>query len=222
MSAITQYSVIILRDDEEAMLPGQPVTLTPLVFEPGLDANEVVFTRDTGRMFVGHVPTIGQPNYRRVVFPYQNIEVLTELSVDRVQQMVGAYRREENDNSYFYSLMPASSTFTPIIQPLPDSPSHVFRLEDVTSLAAKLEYAAFDAAGKPLKMGELRLMNGTGVGSPTCVDSGTDLGASLLTFNAAVTGPVGSEYLVVNYRYTGAGNFTLRFRVSRPTFTIGV
>ncbi len=219
---VTQYAVIILRDDEEDTLPGAPVTLSPLVFEPGLEKNEIVFTKDTGRMFVGHDPEIGQSNFRRTTFPYQNVEVLTELSVDRFNTMVGGYRRAEGDESYFYSVLPASSSMTPVILPLVDDPTHVFRLEDVTSLAATFDYAGFNSAGKPVKMGQLRLLYGTGVGSPTCVDNGTDLGASLLTFTASIAGSVGSQYLVVNYQYTGTGNLTLRFRVTRPTFTSGV
>lgn len=222
MSTVVQYSIIILRNDEESVLPGAPITLSPLVFEPGLEPNEIAFTKDSGRMFVGHEPEIGQPNFRRTEFPYQNIEVLTETSVGLFNSMAGAYRRSEGDPSYYYTVLPTSSTPTPIILPLAGDPTHIFRLEDVTSLAATMDYAGFNASGKPVKMGSLRLLYGTGVGSPTCIDSGTDLGGSLLTFTATIEGPVGSQYLVVNYQYTGTGNLTLRFRVSRPTFTTSV
>jgi len=222
MSAVTQYSIIILRNDDQAQLPGAPLSLTPLVFEDGLEPNEVVFTRDTGRMFVGHEPAVGHANFRRTTFPYQNIEVLTENSVGRFNAMVGAYRRQEGDESYYRAVLPASATPTPVLLPLPDSPTNQFRLNDVTSIAATFDYAAFNTAGKPVKMGALRLMYGTGVGSPTCVDTGTDLGASLLTFTASIGGPAGAQYMLVNYVYTGAGAVTLRYRVSRPTFGSGI
>ena len=222
MTAITQYSIIILRNDEENVLPGAPITLSPLVFEPGLEPNEIAFTEDTGRMFVGHEPTLGQPNFRRTNFPYQNIEILSETSVELFNSMAGAYRRAEGDPSYYYTVLPSSSTPTPIVLPLPGNPTHVFRLEDISSVAANFEYAGFNASGKPVKMGSLRLLYGTGVGSPTCIDSGTDLGGSLLTFTATIDGPVGAQYMLINYQYTGTGNLTLRFRVSRPTFTTSI
>ena len=46
---------------------------------PTLDDGEFGFTTDTGRLFIGQEsPTNGQPNYNRVTFPYQNVEVITE------------------------------------------------------------------------------------------------------------------------------------------------
>lgn len=222
MSAVTQYSIIILRDDNEADLPGGPITTSPLVFAPGLEPGELCATKDTGRVFLGHEPTVGQPNFRRTAHPYQNIEVLTENSVDRFNAMVGAYRRQEGDESFYYSVLPPSASFTPVKLPLGNDPDHIFRLEDVSSVAATVEYAAFNSTGKPVKMGGLRLLYGTGAAAPVCVDSGTDLGAPLLAFNATIGGPVNGQYLLINYTYTGTGNFTLRFRVTRPTFATSV
>jgi hypothetical protein len=221
MAEVVQYSVIILRDDQESLLPGAPLTLSPLVFEPALDANEIVFTQDTARMFVGHSPSIGQPNFRRTTFPYQNIEVLTEASVDTFNTMVGNYRKQESDKSYFYTALPATSTMAPIVIPLDGNPTNQFRFNDISSLTATVEYAGYDNNGKPVKMGELRVMYGSGVSSPACIDNGNDLGAPLLTFSASVAGPTGSQYIVMNYQYVGSGNVSLRLRYSRPTY-IGV
>ena len=222
MSEVVQYSVIILRNDQESLLPGAPLTLSPLVFEPALDANEIVFTQDTGRMFVGHSPSIGQPNFRHITFPYQNIEVLTEASFTTFNRMAGAYRKQEGNDSYYYTVLSASSSMTPIIIPLAGDANNLFKFTDIASLIASIDYAGFDANGKPVKMGQLRVMYGTGVSSPACVDNGTDLGASLLTFSATVAGASGSNYIVINYQYTGSGNVTLRLRATRPTFSNGV
>jgi hypothetical protein len=228
---VTQYSIIILRDPVEANLPGAPIrevlpgapsSMSPLVFEPGLEPNEVVATPDTGRMFLGHTPKVGQPNFRRITFPYQNIEVLTENSVDRFNAMVGAYRRNEGDQSFYYAVLAPNAALAPITIALPGDPTHQFRINDVSSVAATFDYAGFNSTGKPVKMGALRILYGTGAGTPVCVDTGNDLGTSLLTFSATVEGPVGSQYMLINYKYTGTGNLTLRFRVSRPTFATGV
>jgi hypothetical protein len=181
---VTQYSVIILRDDAEADLPGAPTSLTPLVFGQGLEPNELVATKDTGRMFLGNTPSIGQPNFRRITLPYQNIEVLTENSVDRFNAMVGAYRRNEGDESFYYAVLSPNAAFAPITIALPGDPNHQFRIDDVSSIAATFDYAGFNAAGKPVKMGALRILYGTGAGAPVCSDGGIDLGTSLLTFSA--------------------------------------
>jgi hypothetical protein len=153
MTSVIQYSQIILRDDDESILPGAPTSISPLVFEPGLEAGELVFTKDTGRMFIGHEPSVGQPNFRRTTLPYENIEVLTENSTELFNTMTGGYRRAEGDQSYYYTVLPASATATPIVLPLADDPTHQFRLEDVASLAATMEYAGFNAAGKPVRHG---------------------------------------------------------------------
>jgi hypothetical protein len=81
-----QISQIILRSGPSVDLPGAPTSLTPLAFGPGLEPGEAAFMTDTGRIYIGHDPSQGQPNFQRAVFPYQNIEVLTENSLDTLAE----------------------------------------------------------------------------------------------------------------------------------------
>lgn len=212
-----QYSIIILRNDMEADLPGAPVTLSPLVYEPALEPGEPVVTQDTGRMFVGHSPTVGQRNFRRTSFPFQNIEVLTENSTDTLKQMMGGIMKEADGSAFYTTSLPPAASLTPVTVPMQGETDYAYRLNNAQSLAAFVDYAAFDSNQKPVRMGRLLVMQGTGNATPVCSDNGVNLGSSLLTFSATETGPTGGRYVVINYRYTGAGNLTLRFRVTRPT-----
>lgn len=215
MSETTQYSVIILWNDSEANLPGAPTSLDPLTFGPALETGELVFTKDTGRMFVGHDPIMGQPNYERTSFPYQNVEVLTENSTAKVGQMFGAYLRDENSNSFYYASLPSSASMAPITVTVGDAAPQEYTFPDVGSLAIEMEYVAFNSNGKPIKMGKVRVMHGEGIADPIVVDDGTNLGAPLLSFDAVVRGAVGSEEVLMQYSYTGAGNVILRWKTCR-------
>lgn len=102
--SVIQVSKIQMRRGAEIDLPGQPTNLAPLTFEPGLDVGEFGYAIDSGRLFIGHDPAIGNPNYNRTAFPYQNIEILTENSEATFRQFQDRYYREIN-NGFFVSAL---------------------------------------------------------------------------------------------------------------------
>jgi len=216
-SIINQYSLIILRDEKEDALPGAPTSLSPLTYEPGLAPGEPNFTPDTGRFFIGHDPSVGQKNFRRTSFPYQNIEVVTENSTELFGDMAAGYLKEGDDRSFYKTVLSPAASYTPVTIPVQGDPAYVYRINNPQSLAAFVDYAAFDTDQKPVRMGRLRIMQAAGNATPFCADDGVNMSAALLSFSASETGPVGGRYVVINYRYTGTANFSLSFRLTRPT-----
>lgn len=157
-----------LRRGLEIELPGKPAQLVPLRLTQGLDEGELGMTVDTGRLFLGHSPRIGDVNYERAVFPYQNLEVLTENS-PRVRALFNEFVRDQENTDYFlptklprntgYSILPHNE-----LAPGDLIPSQ-FNADSATII---IEYAAFvdrpGAArdGWPVKQGEIRFLARTG------------------------------------------------------------
>lgn len=103
--AVIQTSKVQMRRGTEGELPGVITSLSPLRFEPGLDVGELGYAVDTGRLFVGHAPNLGQINYKRNQFPYQNIEVLTEASTETLRRIFGFLDRDRGGEAYYTALL---------------------------------------------------------------------------------------------------------------------
>lgn len=91
---------IRLRRGQEAELPGRPTNFDPLTFSEPLPDGELAMTVDSGRLFVGCTPETGDVHYNRTVFPYQNVEVLTENS-PRVREIIGDAQKDQNNLDFF-------------------------------------------------------------------------------------------------------------------------
>lgn len=108
-----------LRRGLDSELPGKPISLDPLRFSPGLDDAELGFSTDSGRVFVGHSPKIGDMHYQRTAFPYQNLEILTENS-PRVAELFGGMMRDQNNRDFYVPVvLPPSANWLPV--PFPDT-----------------------------------------------------------------------------------------------------
>lgn len=216
MTDIIQYSVLLLRDDLESDVPGAPISETPLVFEEGLQDGEVAFTRDTGRLFAGHTPTPSQPHFHRTSFPYENVEVFTENSAKQFNEMVGAVAKDFETEASHTATLPQNTSFADVLISI-NGASYPYRIEGTSSVAVLLDYAAFDSSGVPIKSGEIRIMHGDGVARPKIVDIGHSTTAGL-TFETAITGPVGGEYITLRYKNQTGSNLVLKFNSRRVTF----
>lgn len=123
-----------------------------------LDVGELAMTTDTGRMFMGHDPSVGNPNFDRTVFPYDNVEILTENS-PRVGELFSQNVRDQDRNDFFFpTVIPASaSTFTALTyvdyEGAVPTPARFYG----GSISATVEYHAF-VNDNPIKQGTLRLM----------------------------------------------------------------
>lgn len=225
----TQISQIILREGPSIDLPGAPTLLSPLTFAPGLELAELAFMSDTGRIYVGHNPSQGQPNYNRLTFPWKNIEVLTENSVDTIQSMIGA---EETDFAYHaVGLAMHDTDWENVVLPRQGDATYVYRLPIADGVCATIDYAAYDDAFRPVKMGQLTVRYFAGEAEPFVCDEATVMrktgllapeayqAASVfqqLDFRFVVTGPLGARYLAFQYRNRANSVLSLRFKTSRP------
>lgn len=153
-----------LRRGLEIELPGKPAQLVPLRLTQGLDEGELAMTVDSGRLFLGHSPRLGDVNYERAVFPYENLEVLTENS-PRVRELFNEFIRDQENNDYFLpTLLPRNSEYS--ILPHDElSPGDLIPSQFIADNATIIiEYAAFvDRPGRardgwPVKQGEIRFL----------------------------------------------------------------
>lgn len=227
-----QISQIILRSGPSIDLPGAPTSLTPLAFGPGLLPGEMAFMTDTGRIYVGHEPSEGQPNHDRITFPYRNIEVLTENSIDALQKLVGALSKEEGEFAYHLATLADHTTdWEDVIVPRAGDEDYVYRLSFSEGVCATIDYAAYDADLKPVKLGTLTVRHFTGEAEPNVCDDATvmrktgllepeayqaDKVFNQVDFRFVVAGPVGARYLAFQYKNRTGGVLSLRFKASRP------
>lgn len=233
MTKKIQISKIILRKGASADLPGAPTSLSPLTFPKGLDAAELAFTTDTGRLYLGQDTTVGSPQHNRVSYPYRNIEVLTENSTDTLSTMVGSALRDSDEKSYHYATLPTHSTdWENVIVPRTGDANYVFRLEYGDNVTATFDYAAFvDGTNLPVKHGTLTVRYYEGEAEPTHTDEAstkrrldlTEPDASdstkayqQVSFRFVVDGPIGGRYLAFQYKNHTNTVLHLRFRTSRP------
>ncbi len=230
--AIIQLTKIIMRSGLAIDLPGKPTSLAPLRYEAGLEVGEMGFASDIGRVFVGSDPAQGSPQFNRTVFPYRNIEVLTENSTDTINRMVGDAMREGGSDMYYHSNLPAHTTdWEDVLLPRQGDETYNFRLAYSDYVSATIEYAVYDEDLHPLKLGELQLQYMTGEAEPSMIDDAMVMrrldmmepeafqaGAAYnqVSFRFKVAGPVGAKYLSFQYNNLTNSVLSLRFRVNRP------
>jgi hypothetical protein len=227
-----QISQIILRAGPSVDVPGAPTSLSPLQFGPGLLPGEMAFTTDTGRIYIGHDPQQGNPNFNRLTFPYRNIEVLTENSTDTMNRILGASRREEGDFAYHVAALPThTSDWENVVLPRPGDDNYVYRIPFAEGVAATISYTAYTEEVKPVKMGTLTVQHVPGEAEPMICDDATVMRKQGLLepevhqaadaflqveFRFVVDGPIGARYLAFQYKNRSGSVLSLRFRTSKP------
>lgn len=227
-----QVSQIVLRSGPAIDLPGAPSSLSPLTFTEGLLPGELAFMTDTGMLFIGHEPSVGQPNFDRVTYPYKNIEVLTENSTGTLERIIGSATKEERDFAYHQVSLPHHTTdWENVILPRQGDENYAYRIPYSVYAAATIDYAAFTVTGVPIKMGTLTLRHFEGEPEPSVIDEASVARRMDLTgpdavdpesvylqveFRFVVSGPVDGRYLQFQYKNRTGGVVDLRFKVSRP------
>ncbi len=94
-------SKITLRKGATFDLPGFPTRLSPREWTDPLDAGELGFSDDQGRIFVGPDLSAATPQKTRLQYPYQNIEIIGENSREAFAEMHGARMREGDARDYY-------------------------------------------------------------------------------------------------------------------------
>jgi hypothetical protein len=184
---------------------------------PSGDDGELLFANDVGRLFISQTtPTMGNANFSRNVLPYENIEILTELTpLDAVSP---AFK----DNQLgFYEAVPLSVTGSYVDLEVYDI-NHIaqdFYVDLPNSGAnAIISYFVYDGSNNPLRVGKLIVIwNTTMVGEPYCTDDASiAIGlASDMTWKAHLIGSMMNQHVVLQYTNTVAGA-VVYFKIDRP------
>jgi hypothetical protein len=150
---IQQISKIQLRRGPEIDLPGYPSNTIPLDFTEGLAAGELAFAVDTGRLFIGSDPAQGSVNYKRIEFPYRNIEVLTEAARGTLLRIHEGFTREQTSGSFFSTTLDPSSEWMDV--QLLDKDQNVRSvIFSGLDLLGSIDYFAF-VGSRPLEGGKI-------------------------------------------------------------------
>lgn len=194
---------IQLRRGPEVDLPGQPLLLEPDSFSKALDEGELAFTTDSGRLFIGHKPVIGQRNHNRAKYPYQNIEILTENSPPDV---LGGVFRTQTKTHYHQATIPPGGPHQVMVQGRP------FRLLNL-AFVGEIQYGFLTADGLGKRVGTLRMVH-TDDGAPILQDNalGVPEDADDLSFDFLLS--TSDEHLILRVRNSSGGAVNLFFRLN--------
>ncbi len=202
---IIQISKIQMRRGPSSDLPS-----------PTLDDGEFGFTTDLGRLFIGQAsPTLGQPNYNRSQFPFQNIEVLTENSP--LSAIIGGDKQE----GFFVSLplTVTASYLTLQINNPTYGPQNFYVDVGGFGSNAIINYFVFDSSNHPIRVGRLSILwNTTMIVPPLCSDDAELLIGNItdLQWTATLVGAINSQHVELQYINNTSGNLTVYFCVDRP------
>lgn len=139
-------------------LPGSPISENPLAFAAGLDIGEIAFTEDDARAFVGHTPQPGDINFQRTVYPYQNVEILTENS-PRNQELFNSFIVDQDSNDFFVPTVLAVGQSGALIYPVNVLNPSIFVGVNVS---VTIDYHAFTQGLDAVKQGTLRILGTAG------------------------------------------------------------
>jgi hypothetical protein len=173
-------------------LPGTPISLNPLAFGAGLDLGEIAFTEDEARVFVGHSPQPGDVNYQRTVYPYQNVEVLTENS-PRIQELFNSFIIDQDSNDFFVPVSIPIGSSGSLNYPVNTLNPTIFNGVNVSVV---VDYHAFTEGLNAVKQGTLRIL-GTA-------------GNIVITDTDSIEGPAYVGQLTFSANYDGVSKYTLQ------------
>lgn len=156
-----------MRRGPQEDLPGAPLNLTIPTFSESLGEAEFGYATDTGRLFIGSIPSSGQINFNRITFPYQNLEILTERSSTVFRRMAGVNNRVVGNEAYITSATIAHDGNWRSIMYGNPLKSYTFNLD---SFAAEIKYAVWTADNIAKRIGTLRIIHIGETNAPTLED----------------------------------------------------
>lgn len=218
---VVQISRIQVRRGPEADLPGAPTDFEVPRFSPGLAIGELALTTDTGRLFIGHQPGLGQPGHNRITFPYQNTEILTENSHGILRRINDAGHRQSGRGSFFEAILERTTQMKTLYYVPAPGAEEADLIFTGPYLSATMEYFLFEEeTSKPVGMGRLSMIHdGGAAGNAMVWDDQRMLGPgpSPITWNIPRMGYGFAASYPVEYRNTGQSDLVVRFRVVDPT-----
>jgi hypothetical protein len=217
--ATVSIQKIQVRRGLAADLPGQPTSLSPLVFAPGLAVGEFGFTVDLMRLFLGvglDASLSGMPQSGRRTFPYQNSETLTENS-----PLPTLFGGVFSDNQYAFrksAPLIRSASFLNLQVPDALGVARDFYLDQSSSGGnAVLCYFLVSSTGLPLRSGRLTVL-WTPSAAPLCTDEAQARLDSFLDvrFQTALTGAGADQHVVLQYTNVSDDSPIVAFDLRRP------
>lgn len=155
MAPIRQIALIENRSGTLAQLPGAPTALSPTItFSKALDVSEFAWAPDAQRLFIGASPSVGQPNYERVLTPYQNVEILTEFSYDVVNGFFNRFFHDTSSAAYLEAYLAPNTDYQDILV-YNVQPQSVYRLNGL-EVMGQVKFFVYDVGNNPLQTGDLR------------------------------------------------------------------
>lgn len=238
--AVIQTSKVQMRRGNEMELPGVPTSLSPLRFEAGLDVGELGFAVDSGRVFIGHGPNLGQANYKRTQFPYQNIEILTEASTETLRRIFGFLSRDQGGESFYTALLAPSEDWQDIAAERASGAAVPYRFPG-DDVIASVDYYAISWYSEdsrvhrdPIRQGTLRILSQDCAEEAHVADDSHSMRRRDLTtpfanegewaydnisFRVVRGGTIGDRYHRFQFKNELSHPVRLYFRVARPTRT---
>ena len=219
---VTQISKIQVRRGAESDLPGAPISQSPIAFSKGLDIGEMALTTDTNRVFIGADPAIGNANYDRVSFPYQNVEILTETS-PIIETLVQRYIADISATAFHTASLAANVTAWTDIT----TGTAPFEMIGAT-VSATIEYFAFDTNAVPVKQGTLKILHAGGSAQIVFIDDSISARRTDITGASAYDPSIATDELIFQAYKNGDGAYRIQyqnlstlgnklmFRVTRP------
>lgn len=215
MADIQHTQIIFLRGPRQNL----PEQLSP---------GEIGFATDDGTLVIGNDPQYGQPHYGRETFPYRNIEILTEKSVEKFRHLHGDRMREGMDYDYYSILLqPDRVSWTSVLVDHDgEYTEYMFEVEE--AITAFIDYTvAENTSGEPIRSGQMILWYEGG--ELNLSDRASHARDRSLMFPANYD-PRGiyervqfrfqrsddGQYLVFQYRNLSFDYLLMQFRVSRP------
>lgn len=197
----------------------------PVALEPA----EIAMVTDTNTLLIGCDPRYGQPQYNRIEFPYQNIEILTERSQAAFSKLHGERMREGLAQDYHEARLMADQMVWTNVQIEENDILYDFTLPSAITVNAFIDYCVtIDANGETIRHGHMILQYNDGWGDPSLSDYGSQArDPSLLhssNYDARdVFGRIKFRFekvgsiLYFQYKNWSFDPMTLCFKMSRPT-----
>ncbi len=193
-----------------------------------LDDAELAFTNDDGRLFVGF--SGDSVIATRDVYPYSNLEILTENSLELFANLHGARMKEGGGSDYYSAVLNQSNKNWQAVHVLRDGTWFNYAIAEIDNVTAFLDYAIYTDSGETIRLGHSTIRHYDGnEAEPFLEDgmvAGRDLDALLqleppevfqrVDLRFRVAGPLNAPYLLFEYRNPLSEAVNLRFKVSRP------
>jgi hypothetical protein len=187
---------------------------------PSLDSAEIGFADDSGRLFIGQsTPQMGNPNYNRDSFPFENIEILTEASPlgkllapvisDNQMGFIVSVPLVSSAGWHDFDIYDSTHTAT------------IFHVDLPNGANATIDYFVYDSSNNPIRQGTLNVIWNTNmVGEPLCDDTTTvssDTSYSDISWQAVEIGSYPNQHVKLQYKNIGStlGHFVY-FKIDRP------